>query len=155
MGSHQIDHRREAGTHTIHLGLLLKAEIEGRMSETTGILLADHEALASLEQEGGALRMSDIADRLVLTRGGVTKLVDRLEEAGYVARGPSPSDRRLVMVALTARGRSAVRRSQAVFDEALHDLWGRHLSEQEAGAVLEVVDRIRTALDHTRAAGGA
>jgi DNA-binding MarR family transcriptional regulator len=148
-----VNHRRESGTNTIHLGLLLKAEIESRMVEATGILLADHEALVSLENEGGALRMSEIADRLVLTRGGVTKLVDRLEAAGYVVRNPSSFDRRVITVEITPPGRSAIEGSRAVFDAALHDLWGRHISEEEAEAVLEVVDRIRAALDRSRAAG--
>ncbi len=149
------DRRHRAGTHTIHLGLLLKAEIESRVMEASGILLADHEALASLEEEGGSLRMSDIADRLILTRGGVTKLVDRLEGAGYVARSPFPSDRRVVMVAMTPRGRGVLGRSRAAFDDSLQDLWSRHLSEHEAAVMLEVIDRIRAALNHTRAAGGA
>ncbi len=142
--------RHQAGTNTIHLGLLLKAEIEHRVGEASGMLLADHEALANLAEHGGALRMSEIADRLILTRGGVTKLVDRLEEAGYVERRSSPSDRRVVLVAMTAEGREALQGSRAAFDAALHDLWSRHLSEEEAATLLPIIDRIRAALQPTQ-----
>ncbi|MGD2052334.1 MAG: MarR family transcriptional regulator [Acidimicrobiia bacterium] len=148
MGSH--DRRHQAGVDTIHLGLVLKAEIEHRVGEASGMLLADHEALANLAEHGGALRMSEIADRLILTRGGVTKLVDRLEEVGYVERRPSPSDRRVVLVAMTPEGREALRGSQAAFDAALHDLWGRHLTDEEAATVLPIIDRIRAAMHPTQ-----
>jgi DNA-binding MarR family transcriptional regulator len=51
------------------------------------------------------LRMSELADRLLLSRSGATRLVDRLESAGYVARASCATDRRGLWAHLTDAGR--------------------------------------------------
>ena len=48
--------------------------------------------------------MSDIAHRLILSRGGTTKVIDRLETLGYVRRLPDPEDRRATVVEITGVG---------------------------------------------------
>jgi DNA-binding MarR family transcriptional regulator len=65
-----------------------------------GITATDLDALEHLEADG-PLTQRELADRLALTSGAVTMLVDRLEAAGWVRRGPHPSDRRYVLLALT------------------------------------------------------
>jgi DNA-binding MarR family transcriptional regulator len=48
--------------------------------------------------------MSELAERLLLSRSGATRLIDRLEASGYVARRPDPADRRAKRVVLTPNG---------------------------------------------------
>jgi len=69
---------------------------------------------------GGRLTMSQLATQVSLTTGGVTRLVDRIAEAGYVERQNCPSDRRSVYVALTAVG-----------SEKLHEATAAHLEDLE------------------------
>ena len=107
MGDEQQPIWRRAATHTLHTSLILKASLEERLQEETGLLLADNEALLHLEMEGSLLRMSEIARRLILSRGGTTKVVDRLEAMGLVERQPDPDDRRATIVSITAAGREA------------------------------------------------
>lgn len=126
----------------LHAALLLKAAIEDRLQEATSLLLADNEALLNLAHAEGPLRMSELADLLVLSRGGTTKVIDRLETHGYVARTPDPSDRRALMVTITPAGRTALERSQSVVDAALEELWARHLTDRQAEAVLDAVDQV-------------
>ena len=64
-----------------------------------GIPLADLDALEHLEL-AGPLTQRDLGERLLLTSGGVTVLVDRLERAGLVSRGRHPTDRRMTVVEL-------------------------------------------------------
>src|SRR5215469_17495425 len=66
-----------------------------RISET------DLDALEHLEADG-PLTQRDLGERLSLTSGAVTMLVDRLERAGWVHRRPHPTDRRYILVALSA-----------------------------------------------------
>lgn len=61
----------------------------------------------------GRLKMNQIADAVMHSTGGTTRLIDRLEEAGLVERRNCPSDRRAIHVAITALG-------QAKLNEALH-----------------------------------
>ena len=57
------------------------------------------------------LRPTDFAATLMLTSSGATKRLDRLEQAGYLAREPDPSDRRGILITLTANGRDLVDRA--------------------------------------------
>jgi DNA-binding MarR family transcriptional regulator len=129
----------------LHAALMLKADIEDRLYAATGMLLADNEALLNLRHADEPLRMSDIAERLVLSRGGTTKVIDRLEEAGLVDRSTDPTDRRALIVAATAEGIAMLDKTLPIVDEALQDLWARHLSDEEAASVLAIVDKIHAA----------
>jgi hypothetical protein len=67
-----------------------------------GINATDLDALEHLEADG-PLTQSQLGDRLSLTSGAITMLVDRLEVAGWVHRAPHPSDRRYTLVELSAQ----------------------------------------------------
>lgn len=133
---------RRAATHTLHTALLLKAILEEQLQEQTGLLLADNEALLRLAAASEPLRMSDIAHRLILSRGGTTKVIDRLETMGYVQRLPDPDDRRATVVEITEAGREAMTNARAVIDEGLKATWAQHVSDDEARIVVDVMDRV-------------
>jgi DNA-binding MarR family transcriptional regulator len=71
----------------------------------------------------GRPRMSDLADWLTLSRGGITKLVDRLQEAGYLERVSCPEDRRSLQAELTPAGENMLEEMSAVYEAELE----RHL----------------------------
>ena len=132
---------RNAINHMLHFSFVLKAEIEVRLNDELGIGLADHEGLMNLNASGGALRMSEIAERLVLSRGGITKLVDRLEERGYLRRIGSAEDRRVTLVEITDVGRETAAKSRAVIDEILVQRWANRISDEEANLVTDLIRR--------------
>jgi DNA-binding MarR family transcriptional regulator len=91
----------------------LSREIEQRLEPVYaahGLEPGWFDVLATLRRVGPPyrLRPTDFAAALMLTTSGTTKRLDRLEEAGLIARGPDPDDRRGVLIALTAKGRSLV-----------------------------------------------
>ncbi len=131
---------RQAATHTLHTALILKAELEERLHGEVGLLLADNEALLNLSR--GPLRMTEISRRLILSRGGTTKVIDRLEELGYVRRSPDPDDRRATIVEITDDGLRAQAAARAVIDAGLESAWAQHLSDDEAEVVVAVMDRV-------------
>jgi DNA-binding MarR family transcriptional regulator len=136
---------RRSATHVLHAALMLRHDVEQRLQAETGLLLADNEALLHLSAGDAPLRMSTIAESLVLSRGGTTKVVDRLEAMGLAERSPDPDDRRATLVSITPAGRDAMAGARTVIDAALHDAWGAHLTDDEARTVLEIVDRIHAA----------
>ncbi len=76
-----------------------------RLEEGCDIPLAWFEVLLQLRRSPeGSLKMNEIADAIVHSTGGTTRLVDRLEEAQLVERQHCPSDRRAIHVAITATG---------------------------------------------------
>jgi DNA-binding MarR family transcriptional regulator len=72
----------------------------------------------------GRPRMSELAEWLTLSRGGITKLVDRLQDAGCLARVSCGEDRRSLQAELTPAGENLLAEMQAVYEAEL----GRHLT---------------------------
>lgn len=71
-----------------------------------GLTLRDYEALLRLGRaEDGRMRRVDLAENLMLTASGVTRLLDGLESAGYVERASCDTDRRVVYAVITELGR--------------------------------------------------
>jgi MarR family transcriptional regulator, organic hydroperoxide resistance regulator len=64
-------------------------------------------------------RVLDIADELSITIGGTSKLIDRIESAGYCVRRPNPGDRRSALIELTPAGRRLLARATGVFEDEL------------------------------------
>jgi DNA-binding MarR family transcriptional regulator len=78
---------------------LARDRLRAVLASTAGISPADLDALEHLEADG-PLTQRQLGERLALTSGAVTMLVDRLERAGWVRRRPHPTDRRYVLVEL-------------------------------------------------------
>ncbi len=81
--------------------------LEHELQAAEDLSLADYDVLYQLAAaEENRLRMSDLADRLLLSRSGATRLVDRLETAGLVRRASCATDRRGLWAHLTDAGRA-------------------------------------------------
>ncbi len=142
MGDEEQPLWRRAATHTLHTSLMLKVMLEDRLHEAEGLLLADHEALLNIGHAEEPLRMSVIAQRLVISRGGTTKVIDRLEAMGYVLRRPDADDRRATVVELTRAGREALKRARPIIDAGLEEIWSAYLTDEESVVLIEVMDRV-------------
>lgn len=91
----------------------LARELEQRLEPVYaehGLETGWYDVLATLRRSGPPyrLRPTAFAGTLMLTSSGTTKRLDRLERAGLIERAPDPSDRRGVLIALTAAGRERV-----------------------------------------------
>src|ERR671930_901793 len=89
---------------------LLSAELRAEH----GLTINDYEALLVLSRAPeGALRRVDLAERLLLTPSGVTRLLDGLESAGLVEKGSCPTDARVTYAVLTDAGRARLQAASA------------------------------------------
>ena len=88
------------------------------------------------------MRMSELADLALISRSAATRLVDKIEEAGYVERHICPTDRRGMVVSLTAEGRRVQERAAPIVLRGLERHFGRYLDEAEAEAMANCFDRI-------------
>lgn len=86
---------------------LERDRMRSALARAAGISGTDLDALEHLEADG-PLTQRQLGDRLSLTSGAITMLVDRLSEAGWVRRCPHPSDRRAVLLELAAEGLDSV-----------------------------------------------
>jgi DNA-binding MarR family transcriptional regulator len=133
---------RRAASHVLHVAFQMKSVIEDRIQAETGLLLADNEALLNLAHEDQPLRMSMIAERLILSKGGTTKVIDRLEARGLVARSQDPTDRRALVVEITPEGISALETVQPIVDDAIERYWGQYITDSEAETIAEVARKV-------------
>ena len=81
------------------------------------------------------VRMAELADGLTLSRGGLTKLADRLEAAGLIRREPAADDRRGSYAALTDAGDEMLTRMWPVYSGVLQEAFVAPISPEEAGAI--------------------
>ena len=115
----------------------------GRRVEGEGGLPLDwYHVLVALEHAPeGRLRMGELGEHVMLSRSGLTRLVDRIEEAGLVERHLCPHDRRAFETILTAKGREAREKSWPIYARAIAEGFGSRYSEKEAQQLSELLTR--------------
>jgi len=102
-------------------------------------LLAEHDlALGSYdvlmhlgEAPGGRLRMNDLADRVLLSRSGLTRLVDRLQREGLVVRQTCPSDARGLYAVVTPAGQDRLAAATPTYRQGVRDYVLSRLDEDD------------------------
>jgi len=115
-----------------------------------GVLRNLHRA----ELEGhGALRLTDLSERLLIRPPSVTGVVDRLERAGLVSRGGSPTDLRAKQVALTPRGRQVVERALTAHAARVESVMGA-LTAPEQAELHRLLGRLEGHLEGLLEGGG-
>jgi DNA-binding MarR family transcriptional regulator len=85
---------------------LISAEIRRNLRQSFNITLPQFDLLAQLERQPNGLRLGELSQRMMVTNGNITGLVDKLAEQGFVVREPSPDDRRVMNVRMTKAGAS-------------------------------------------------
>lgn len=92
--------------------------------------------------EGGQVSMGELARQIALTSGGVSKLIDRMIDAGLVQRVPCPTDRRVSFAALTRSGQEALERAVQVHANDLRQAFAG-FDGAELRAMDVLLDRLR------------
>src|SRR5436305_14019797 len=114
----------------------LMRRLETDLESKTGLALADYDVLAQLALAGGSLRMTELADRALISRSGMTRRVTRLVHEGLVRRAHADADGRGVVVRLTKSGLERLTVAAPVHMRGVSDLFLTKLDDQ-ALAVLE------------------
>ena len=105
-------------------------ELEARLMGAHGLTLSDYDVLVQLARAPEhKLRNLELAKAVVLTRSGVTRLVDGLERDGLVARSSCPSDKRGTFVHLTDEGVARLREAASTHIDAIRELFLERLGE--------------------------
>ena len=103
--------------------------LDAQMRREHGLSVSSYEVLMFLaDAEGGRLRMSDIADRVLLSRSGLTRLVDRLVQLGYVTRNATEDDGRGLYAQLTGAGAEKLAAARRTHREGVRSYFLDHVS---------------------------
>jgi DNA-binding MarR family transcriptional regulator len=110
----------------------LLRQLEQQLQAHGKIAIGSYDVLVQLaEAPDNKLRMSELAEAVLLSRSGLTRLVDRLQKDGLVARQPDPEDARGTYTVLTGKGRDTLRDASQVHLAGVTDLVLTRLSDVE------------------------
>lgn len=101
--------------------------------------------LALYEAPERKLRMHELASAILVTRGGLTRLVARIEKAGLLRREPDPADGRGLYAVLTEEGLEALRRTWPTYARGIAEHFGKHLEDEEVEVLDRALRRVLTA----------
>ena len=122
---------------------LIEGEVRRRLRDSFDFTLPRFDLLAQLDRAPKGMTLGELSQRMMVTNGNVTGLVDRMVEQGLVSRRPSPKDRRAQLVSLTAQGR----RFFATMARANGDWIGEmfaHLSADDIETLMRLLAKTKT-----------
>lgn len=131
-------------------------EVQRRLHRIIDRSLRDHFGISSVWYEAllrlgrspqRQMSISQLGEQVVLTSGGATRLVDRLEAVGYIERIACPSDRRVQWVRLTEVGLAMLVAATEVHLRDLDTHFSSHLTTEEMATLSGLLDRIRSGAD--------
>jgi DNA-binding MarR family transcriptional regulator len=127
-------------------------ELSAQLQRDHGLTISDYECLLHLSQaEGGRLRRIDLAERVILTASGITRLLDGLERSGYVEKATCASDARVSYAQLTDKGRAKLREAAKTHLVGIDELFTSRYSGSELATLSDLLSRLpMTGADCTR-----
>jgi DNA-binding MarR family transcriptional regulator len=121
-------------------------QLDAEMRAAHGISVSAYEVLLFLvEADGRRMRMSDLADEVLLSRSGCTRLVDRLARLGYVTRSAADGDGRGLFAELTDRGAEVVARARVTHRAGIRRHFLDALGEADERALARAWERVGVA----------
>lgn len=124
-----------------HAAMTRQLSIE--LSETHCLTLSDFDVLAQLARgPAHGLKRSELAERVLLTPSGITRLLEGLERAGYVAKGECSTDARVTYAVLTDAGRDKLRAASKTHHASVRALLTERFTKQELGQLAGLLGRL-------------
>jgi DNA-binding MarR family transcriptional regulator len=116
------------------LGSELEAEI--------GLSMRWYDVLVQLEESPEGISMNELADMILYSKSGFTRVVDRMEEAGLVRRVRPEHDRRSILVVMTPAGEAMKERARAYHRDGIERHFAAHLSGADVKALTRALEKI-------------
>jgi DNA-binding MarR family transcriptional regulator len=118
-------------------------ELSAQLQREHDLTLNDYEVLLHLSHaEDGRMRRVDLAERVVLTASGITRLLEGLERAGYVCKESCAADARVSYAALTDKGRKKLGSAAETHLRGVDELFVSRYSGSELTALAELLGRL-------------
>ncbi len=120
----------------------LMRQLETQLEQQTGLALADYDVLVQLAIAGGELRMTELANRALISRSGMTRRVARLADEGLVRRSEATADGRGVLVALTDAGVARLTETLPAHARGIAEYFVSRLDDQELAVLETALDKV-------------
>jgi DNA-binding MarR family transcriptional regulator len=120
----------------------LWSRVENQMRTDSGLTVPRYDVLMTLSSAGGSLGLTELADAVVLTPSGLSKLLDRMEAATLIVREPDPDDARSTFATLTPRGRSMVAKARQNHHAFVQQSFGDALTDRDLADLRRIMQRL-------------
>jgi DNA-binding MarR family transcriptional regulator len=117
-------------------------QVDARLNRDLGIALGQFEGMRAIANIDGS-RVYDVAEELVITIGGASKLVDRIQANGYCERQSNPDDRRSSLLKLTPAGEHMLARATTAVDDELQQRLGDRMSPTDLDRLASTLAALR------------
>ena len=121
----------------------LTRELDAELAAAHGLSLSSYEVLLFLaDAPDGRLRMAQLAESVLLSPSGLTRLVDRLEKCGFVRRESCPSDRRGFLAVITDEGRAALADARPTHLAGVRRRFLKHFTPADMRTISSYLERV-------------
>jgi DNA-binding MarR family transcriptional regulator len=122
---------------------MLVKRLDAELEAAHGLPLTSYEVLLHLnDADGGKMRMCDIAESVLLSRSGLTRLIDRLERDGFVERVSCADDARGAFAKLTGAGTAKLREARGTHLDGVRQHFLAHVSSGQLDVLGDVWDSV-------------
>ena len=121
---------------------VIQGLLEERLRAETDLSWSEFELLWRLQLATEPLQMSEIAEQLLGSPSGTTRMADRLERDGLIARETPKENRRIVQVRLTERGRGVLAAARRTFAQGLGEAFSAHLTEADVASLRRLMRKL-------------
>ena len=135
--------RLEAWISFLRAHAAITRELSAQLLREHGLTLNDYEVMLHLSRaDGWRLRRVDLADRVLLTASGITRLLEGLERSGYVCKETCASDARVSYAKLTDGGHAKLKAASSTHLRGVDELFVSRYSESELTTLAELLGRL-------------
>ncbi len=132
--------------------ILIENEIRRRLRDKFDITLPRFDLMAQLDKAPAGMKLGELSQRLMVSNGNITGLVDRLVAQGLLDRQPAPNDRRAQLVKLTAEGRRSFRAMAAAHEDWIAEIFA-DLSASDRATLMRLLGKAKTSAHKAMAHG--
>ena len=118
--------------------------LEVELLAAEGMSIRWYDVLVHLEDATDGLAMNELADRILQSKSGLTRVIDNMEKAGFVRRERPANDRRRVLVFITPGGRKALDAARVVHRDGIRRHFADQLSTKDFEALSRALEKVRT-----------
>ncbi len=134
---------KNAWVSLLKVSVTLSKHIDDALQTSGKVQFEVYDVLLSLEDApGGKLTMTELAETVVVSPSGITRIIDRMIIAGFVKREANTVDRRSKFACITEKGIEARKLASPIVLSAMQEVWASKMTEEEASVIHQIMRRM-------------
>ena len=118
--------------------------LDTELEQAAGISQRWYDVLVHLEESPEGIPMNELAERILYSKSGFTRVIDRMEEAGLVRRLRPEHDRRTILIVLTDKGTETMEHARRHHRDGIERHFSQHLTNADIKALTRALEKIST-----------